>query len=66
MNNNERFFSAKKPSKEIKRSWGISVPICPNCEAVILPTCLWKNRGDKVGWCEYCGQKIDWSEWEDE
>ena len=64
----KRFFNALKPSKEIDRSWGIDmkVPVCPNCEAIISPMCFWKNCGDKVGWCEYCGQKIDWSGWEDE
>ena len=64
----KRFFNALKPNKEIDRSWGIGmkVPVCPNCEAIISPMCFWKNCGDKVGWCEYCGQKIDWSGWEDE
>lgn len=62
----KRFFNALKPSKEIDRSWGIGmkVPVCPNCEAIISPMCFWKNCEDKVGWCEYCGQKIDWSGWE--
>lgn len=66
--NDKRFFNALKPNKEIDRSGGISreVPICPNCEAIISPMCFWKNRRDKVGWCEYCGQKIDRSGWEDE
>lgn len=66
--NDKRFFNALKPNKEIDRSGGISreVPICPNCEAIISPMCFWKNCGDKVGWCEYCGQKIDWSGWEKE
>lgn len=66
--NDKRFFNALKPNKEIDRSWGIGmkVPVCPNCEAIISPMCFWKNCGDKVGWCEYCGQKIDWSGWEDE
>lgn len=64
----KRFFNALKPNKEIDRSWGIGmkVPVCPNCEAIISPMCFWKNCKDKVGWCEYCGQKIDWSGWEDE
>lgn len=64
----KRFFNALKPSKEIDRSGGISkeVPVCPNCEAIISPMYFWKNCGDKIGWCEYCGQKIDWSGWEDE
>lgn len=64
----KRFFNALKPNKEIDRSWGIGmkVPACPNCEAIISPMCFWKNCGDKVGWCEYCGQKIDWSGWEEE
>ena len=64
----KRFFNALKPSKEIDRSWGIGmkVPVCPNCEAIISPMCFWKNCEDKVGWCEYCGQKIDWSEWKQE
>lgn len=68
MEDNARFFNAKKPNKEIDRSWGIGmkVPACPNCEAIISPMCFWENCGDKVGWCEYCGQKIDWSRWEDE
>lgn len=66
--NDKRFFNALKPNKEIDRSWGIGmkVPVCPNCEAIISPMCFWKNCGDKVGWCEYCGQKIDWSGWEEE
>ena len=66
--NDKRFFNALKPNKEIDRSWGIGVkvPACPNCEAIISPMCFWKNCGDKVGWCEYCGQKIDWSGWEEE
>lgn len=64
--NDKRFFNALKPNKEIDRSGGISkeVPICPNCEAIISPMYFWKNCRDKVGWCEYCGQKIDWSGWE--
>lgn len=64
----KRFFNALKPNKEIDRSWGIGmkVPVCPNCEAIISPMCFWKNCGNKVGWCEYCGQKIDWSGWEEE
>ena len=64
----KRFFNALKPSKEIDRSGGISreVPVCPNCEAIISPMYFWKNCENKVGWCEYCGQKIDWSGWEDE
>ena len=63
--NDKRFFNALKPNKEIDRSWGISreVPVCPNCEAIISPMYFWKNCENKVGWCEYCGQKIDWSEW---
>ena len=66
--NDKRFFNALKPNKEIDRSGGISreVPVCPNCEAIISPMYFWKNCENKVGWCEYCGQKIDWSEWEDE
>lgn len=66
--NDKRFFNALKPNKEIDRSWGIGmkVPVCPNCEAIISPMCFWKNCGNKVGWCEYCGQKIDWSGWEEE
>lgn len=66
--NDKRFFNALKPNKEVDRSWGIGVkvPVCPNCEAIISPMCFWKNCGDKVGWCEYCGQKIDWSGWEEE
>lgn len=64
----KRFFNALKPNKEIDRSWGISreVPICPHCEAIISPMYFFKNCEDKVGWCEYCGQKIDWSGWGDE
>lgn len=63
--NDKRFFNALKPSKEIDRSGRISreVPVCPNCEAIISPMYFWKNCENKVGWCEYCGQKIDWSEW---
>lgn len=63
--NDKRFFNALKPNKEIDRSGGISreVPICPNCEAIISPMYFWKNCENKVGWCEYCGQKIDWSGW---
>lgn len=62
----KRFFNALKPNKEIDRSWGIGmkVPVCPNCEAIISPMYFFKNCEDKVGWCEYCGQKIDWSGWE--
>ena len=61
----KRFFNALKPNKEIDRSGGISreVPVCPSCEAIISPMYFWKNCENKVGWCEYCGQKIDWSEW---
>lgn len=64
----KRFFNALKPNKEIDRSGGISreVPICPSCEAIISPMYFWKNCENKVGWCEYCGQKIDWSGWEEE
>ena len=64
--NDKRFFNALKPNKEIDRSGGISreVPVCPNCEAIISPMYFWKNCENKVGWCEYCGQKIDWSGWE--
>lgn len=61
----KRFLNALKPNKEIDRSWGIGmkVPVCPNCEAIISPMYFWKNCENKVGWCEYCGQKIDWSGW---
>lgn len=66
MENNARFFNAKKPKAEVDRSWGIKrkVPVCPNCVSYLIPRLI--IGGGKVGWCEYCGQKIDWSEWEEE
>lgn len=66
MDNNERFFNAKKPKAKVDRSWGITrkVPVCPNCDSHLTPMLF--LGGEKVGWCEYCGQKIDWSGWEEE
>lgn len=68
MENNARFFNAKKPKAEVDRSWGIArrVPVCPNCDSYLTPMLFIGGDGDKFGWCEYCGQKIDWSGWEEE
>ena len=66
MDNNARFFNALKPRAEVDRSWGIArkAPVCPNCDSYLTPMLF--IGGEKVGWCECCGQKIDWSEWEEE
>ena len=68
MENNARFFNALRPKQEVDRSWGIAhkVPVCPNCDSYLTPMLFIGGDGDKFGWCECCGQKIDWSGWEEE
>lgn len=67
MENNARFFNAKKPKAEVDLSLGIArkAPVCPNCDSYLTQMLIFGGDGDKVGWCECCGQKIDWSEWEE-
>jgi hypothetical protein len=44
-------------------SWGVNkkVPVCPVCDYFLTQTYFIGN-GQKITYCDHCGQKIDWSE----
>ena len=61
---------AMKPNKAIDRTWGIEneVNVCPVCDCYLTSVhfiSIDENEvkgTDKVAYCEFCGQKIDYNE----
>ena len=53
----------KKPNKTVDTSWGIKreVNVCPVCD-YYLSEINFIGDGEKVSYCEVCGQAIDWEE----
>jgi len=39
------------------------VPICPECDHMLLPYVFDDEQSEMVTYCKHCGQMIDWSEW---
>lgn len=57
----------KKSNKAIDTSWGIKreVHVCPVCD-YYLSEMNFIGDGEKVSYCEVCGQAIDWGRSETE
>lgn len=53
----------RKAEKDIDIIWGTpkEMPVCPVCDYFLTPT-YFIGEGEKVTYCENCGQAIDWSE----
>lgn len=54
-----------KPNWGTDRTWGVKKkqPYCPKCEYYITRFYfIGGGKGDRVSYCETCGQAIDWSE----
>ena len=57
----------KKVEQTIDNSWGISTkqPVCPVCDYYVTKTYFF-GEGEKITYCDHCGQAIDWSDWSDD
>lgn len=49
--------TAKKPIKLYFRHFAKEMDCCPNCKSMLPNTEYQKND-----FCQFCGQKLDWSE----
>lgn len=53
----------KKPTSGVDRTWGTPTKeaICPTCDYALGH---WEfiGGGEKITYCEHCGQAIDWSD----
>ena len=54
----------KKPNEGIDRTHGIPTKeaVCPVCD-FSLPHWEFTGGGERVTYCEYCGQAISWEGW---
>jgi hypothetical protein len=57
----------KKVEYGTDNSWGVNkkAPVCPVCDYFLTQT-YFIGDGEKITYCDHCGQKIDWSDWSEE
>lgn len=55
----------KKPREETDASWGCrKIPVCPECDRHLsFVAFIESGKGEKITYCEHCGQAIDWERW---
>ena len=55
----------QKPNSGVDRTWGspLKEAICPACDYV-LGNWRFIGDGEKITYCEHCGQAISWEGWE--